>query len=93
MAAAAIVGARILHLDAFEAWPLSMLSLMATTLLTSLCLAHLSYRHIELPGIKLGNWLLSRLLPRLNSDDRRFAPAIPSGTVADRGDPPIEETN
>lgn len=70
MVALVTVGAGMLHLPVFGSWPLSAVSLMAATMLSSVGLAYISYHWIELPGIKLGNMLLS-ILRRSPHVDRR----------------------
>ena len=72
MVALVTVGAGMLHLPVFGLWPLSAVSLMAATLLSSVGLAYISYHWIELPGIKLGNMLLSVLLRSPHVDRRQI---------------------
>jgi peptidoglycan/LPS O-acetylase OafA/YrhL len=73
MVALATIGAGMLHLPLFGYWPLSAASLMVITFLTSVGLAYLSYHWVELPGIKLGNLLLSAWLRSPPVEHRQIA--------------------
>lgn len=62
MVALTTVGAGMLGLSVFASWPLSAVALMVATVPCSIFLAYFSYHWVELPGIRLGNWVLSLLL-------------------------------